>query len=379
MALLSKNKFKELANKRGHYCISIYIPTYRDGDNQKGTIRLKNQLAKIETQLFNLEMNRNEVAEYIKPINKLLNDAGLWRHLSDSLIIFRSAEDFIYLTLPIDVNELSLVSDRYYLLPLLNMFTDDDTFFILTLSQNKNQVYQATKNEITEFTTKGMLPEKLEESVGKDVKQKSLQFRTGQSQGGLGLYHGKGEGKDDKKKEIIKYLRDVDQGINELIDEDNAPLVIASVDYIFSLFQDVSAYKNVYPTPVLGNYDDKDILHVHEKACALLKPWFERERNQYKEKYRSSSDNIVSEINAIHRAAIAGSIETLFVKKNEFVWGKEAPERLQIQIHDNREVRDNCLLDIVARHTFLKGGKVFIEESDQMPEQSFPANAILRY
>lgn len=379
MALLSKNKFKELAQERSHYCISIYIPTSRGGDNQKGIIRLKNKLSEIVAQLYNLGLKRNEVLAYIEPLNKLLEDGDLWRHLSDSLIIFRNADDFNYTTLPLEVDELALVSDRYYLLPLLSMFTDNDTFYLLTLSQNKNQLYEATKNEITELNTEDVLPDELEDSVGRDVKQKSLQIRSGQSQGGLGLYHGKGEGKDDKKKEIVKYLKDVDQGIKQLIDDENRPLVVASVDYIFSLFQEVSTYKNIFPTAVLGNYDDKDILLVHEKACNILQPWFEKERKESKEKYESNSDKIISEMKELHKAAIAGSIETLFVERGEYVWGKAEPENGEIEINGSKKVLDNCLLDDVARQTFLKGGTVFLEEADKMPGQNSPANAILRY
>lgn len=379
MGLLSKNKFKELAKERSHYCISIYIPTNRGEDNQKGMIRLKNHLSEIEAQLKKLGLKRNEVNDYVEPLNKLLNDGDLWRHLSDSLIIFRNAEDFSYTTLPLDVDELTLVSDRYYLLPLLNMFTDNDTFYILTLSQNKNKFYQATKNEINEFRTENVLPEELEDTVGRDVKQKNLQFRSGQSQCGLGLFHGKGDGKDDKKKEVVKYLKDVDQGLKELIDDESAPLVVASVDNIFSLFQEVSSYKNIYPTAVLGNYDDEDILLVHEKACDILQPWFEKERSQNKEKYQSRSDKVISGMGELYQAAIAGSIETLFVEKGEYVWGKAEPESGKIIINKNKEVLDNCLLDAVARQTFLKGGTVFLEEADRMPEQSSPANAIARY
>lgn len=379
MSLLTKSKFEELAAKRSHYCISIYIPTEREGDNKKGILTLKNQLTEIKSHLEELGLKSAEISEYVAPIKKLLNDSDLWRHLSDSLCIFRNSTDFNYTTLPIEVSEFSMVSDRYHLLPLLAMFTDNDSFYILTLSQKKNALYKATKNEITEFVTDNLLPEKLEDSVGKDVKQKSLQFRSGQANGGLGLYHGKGEGKDDKKKEIVKYLKEVDQGIGELIKDNQAPLVVAAVESVFSLFQEVSNYKNIYPKPVAGNYDDKDILLVHEKACAVLEPWFQKERQENKEKFHSKADMVESDLSELFQAAISGSIETLFVEKDEFVWGKTDPELGKVQIHEQKQQLDTDLLDAVARQTFLKGGTVFREASERMPEQQSPVTAILRF
>ncbi|WP_340113290.1 baeRF7 domain-containing protein [Maribellus mangrovi] len=379
MTLLTKNRFENLANERSRYCTSIYIPTERGGNNKKNKLRLKNKLVAIEVQLSQLGMKTKEVDKYLEPLNKLLEDSDLWRHLSDALIIFRNTNDFNYTTLPLDVEEMSIVSDRYYLLPLLSMFNENATFYLLVLSQKHNRLYEATKNEISEYITENVLPEKLEDTVGKDVKQKSLQFRSGQSQGGLGLYHGKGEGKDDKKKEIIKYLKDVDKGLKELMEGNDAPLVVASVDYIFSLFKEVSGYKNIYPVHVSGNYDESDILLVHEKACEVLQPFFEKERVLDKEKYSSDHDKVIFDIKALYKAANAGRIDTLFVQKGEFVWGKAEPELGKIQVHEEKEALDNCLLDAVARQTFLKGGTVFREEISGMPEHNSPAGAILRY
>jgi hypothetical protein len=40
---------------------------------------------------------------------------------------------------------------------------------------------------------------------------------------------------------------------------------------------------------------------------------------------------------------------------------------------------DNCLLDFAARATYLKGGKVFVEDQSALPEPGGLANAILRF
>lgn len=379
MALLTRNKFENLETERGNFCISIYIPCERSGENKKSRLKLKNKLAEAEIQLLQLGLKNKEVDLYLVPIKKLLDDSGFWRHLSDTLIIFRNFNNFNYTTQPIEAEELLMVSDRYYLLPLLSMFNNNDTFFILVLSQNSNKLYEATQNEITEIVSEDALPENIEDTVGKDVKQKSLQFRSGHTSGGLGLYHGKGEGKDDKQTEISKYLKDVDKGINELLEGYNAPLIVASVEYIFAMFKEISHYKNIYPTPISGNYDNVDILLIHEKACEILKPWFEEERQKNKEKYRVNSDKTTLKIDELVKAAYAGSIETLFVEKDRYIWGKAEPDLGKIQIHDKKQELDNCLLDFTARLTFLKGGKVFREEHDELPEPESPANAILRY
>jgi len=379
MALLTKNKFESLANKRSKFCISIYIPCNRSGENKKSRLKLKNKLSESEIQLLNMGLKSKEVNHYLAPVKKLLDDSGFWRHLSDTLIIFRSFNDFNYSTQPIKVNEFLMVSDRYYLLPLLSIFNNSDTFFILILSQKSNKLYEATQNEIVEIISEEILPGNIEDSVGKDVKQKSLQFRSGHSSSGLGLFHGKGDGKDDKKTEIIKYLKEVDKGINKLLEGYSAPLVVASVDYLFAMFRELSGYKNIYPDPISGNHDNADILLIHEKACEILQPYFKRERQRNKEKYKANSEKTSSKIDDLIKAANTGSVETLFVESDKYVWGKAEPDLEKIRIHNKKQKLDICLLDFAARLTFLKGGTVFREKKEELPEPNSSANAILRY
>ncbi len=379
MAILKKEKFNELANECNEYCISVYIPTERSGENKEGVIKLKNQIQKIETEMsVDLGLKPREIKEYLDPLKSLQEDANLWRHLSDSLIIFKSQNIFYYTTLAINIREISFISKKYYLLPLLSTFNNTQSFFILTLSQNHNALYEATQNEIVEFITEDIMPENKDESIGKDVEQKSLQFRSGQTGQGKAMYHGKGEGKDDKKDETIKYLTDVNNGLNNIIEGYDIPLVVAAVNNIFSIFKEISTYKNIYPEFVSGNPDNEDILLIHEKACDILTPYFNRVIKEKKEKYLESK-NKTSNIEEILKASNAGSIDTLFIKKDEMLWGKFNKSENSFEIHKTKNPLDYCLLDFAARKTFLNGGKVFLENEKDLPEPDSLANALLRF
>jgi hypothetical protein len=380
MALFQKKQFDELAGEQGKYCISIYIPTQRIGENKESWHMLKNQVSGIEKQLTGFNLKRNEIDKYLDPVKEILNDSSFWRHLSDSLIIFRNKEKFITKNLPLEVDEFSLVSDKFYLLPLLDMFNQDNTYFIFLLSLKKNKLFQATQNEISEVFTEDVFPEDVYDSAGKDVEQKSLQSRGEQTGEGFALFHGKGEGKDDKKIERYKYLRDISHAIDDLLEGYSIPLVIASTEDLFSQFHDISSCKNVYPTCVAGNYDNEDILLVHEKANELLVPYFEKVRNEKKKKYLEAPDDLINSITEeVIKEAHAGQIETLFVEKGRIIWGSYNKETGELNIHKEKEPLDNCLLDFTARIVFLKGGQVFIEETGNMPESGAPLNAVLRF
>ncbi|MFW5830694.1 MAG: hypothetical protein ACOCVA_00495 [Prolixibacteraceae bacterium] len=387
MALFTKKQFEELASEKEKYCISIYIPTERNGENRESVIYLKNRITAVEKELENFGLKQREIHEYTTPIKKLHDDVNLWRHLSDALVIFRNKERFEYHTLPLEVEEFSLVSDRYYLLPLINLFNEDNLFFILLLSLKKNRLYEATQHEITELATEDYFPEDIYDSVGHDVEQKSLQMRGEQAGDGRAnypgktkaMYHGKGEGKDDKEIEILKYMEDVDDGISKLFEGYRTPLLIAAGDNIFSHFKDISNYKYIYPKNVSGNYDDEDIVGIHEKAMDILTPYFDEVRNSKKESYSEAIGKTTASLEDIVVSADAGKIDTLFVAKHTHIWGEYHREAGKIEKHEDKKNMDNCLLDYAARNVFLKGGQVFIEDQEDMPENTAPANAILRY
>jgi hypothetical protein len=379
MALLKKKQFDELVAEKSNYCVSIYIPTHKSGENKDSMIRLKNQVSKIEDELIELGVKQKDIFNYVKPINKLLQDTTFWRYLSDSLAIFRSKETFVYRTLPIETEDFSMVSDRFYLLPLLSVFNNDDKFYILQLSLKKNRLFEANQYELNEIPTEDYMPQSIKDAVGWDVKQKTLQYRSGQSRGGHGLYHGQGEGKEDKEKETLKYLHMVDNGLNDLIDDKSTPLIIASVEEICSHFKQISSYDNIYSKYVLGNHDNGDMDKVHQQACELLQPYFERVRNESKEKYAETNLRITSDLNELLIAANGGRIDTLFVGKNKHIWGNFDVDKGTMKVHEEKESMDYCLMDFAAKSTFQKGGNVFLEEVEDLPASEAPANAILRY
>ncbi|MGC9344508.1 MAG: hypothetical protein ACP5E3_17520, partial [Bacteroidales bacterium] len=202
---------------------------------------------------------------------------------------------------------------------------------------------------------------------------------SGQTGQNTGMYHGKGEGKDDKKKELRKYLQRLDKGLNTLLEGYNIPLVVSSVDYVFSIFRDISSYENVYPENVSGNVDEENIADVHENACEVLIPYFNKVRNRKKEAYQEADKKASSDLEKIMAASDTGQVESLFVKKNVRVWGVYDRKNMKTTLHKERKDFEHCILDFAARNTIQHGGRVYNENAESMPEPGTKVNAILRY
>lgn len=379
MAIFNKTQFKELSEIDKGYCISIYVPTQRSGENKTSAIKFKNQISEVTKELEKLGLKPREVEAHTKPLKDLLDNGELWRHLSDALVVFKTDDKFEHFTLPLDVEAFSVVSNSFYLLPLMPVFNQDDKFYILAISPNQNRLYEASQHEIAEIETGEDFPGNMLDTVGYDVEQKSLQFRTGQTGRGNALYNGQGEGVDDKEKEIRRYLEDVDKSLADIIGTNGAPLVLASVENIFGHFREYSSYKNIYPKFVSGNFDDGNVLVMHEKAVDILQPYFDGKKTEKENQFSGGDAKITSDIEEVVLAAHAGSIETLFVEKGKHVWGIYHPTEAKITVHETRQPLDNCLLDYAARTAFLKNAEVYVKGKDNMPNSKSAVNAVLRF
>lgn len=285
MKTFNRLKFEQLSEVTSDYALSIYIPTEEGGDNRnKSMIKLKNHLQEAEKELETMGLKPREIQDFLQPISRMLEDSTLFRNLDKSLAVFRCQSTFEYYTLPIEVEEFSVISPIFHLLPLLQVFNKKDSFYIFTLSQNKNRLFEATQQEITEIDTGEDFPSSFKDLLGKDTVSQSVNIRSVGSRGRDGEVYSFGKGEADiEDKEWRLYLEDINRALTNIIGLDGEPLVIASVESTFGHFKEYSSYKNIYPEYLSGNYEEETPQVIHERAKELLQPYFDETKVDKKE------------------------------------------------------------------------------------------------
>ena len=381
MNTFNRTKFEKLSEATSDYAVSIYIPTQEGGDNRdKSMIRFKNHIQKTEKELEALGLKPLEIEDFIQPLNGMLSDSTLFRNLDTSLAVFRNTSAFEYYALPIEVEEFSMVSHTFYVLPLLQFFNKKDSFYIFTLSQHKNRLFEATQQEITEIDTGDDFPSSFKDLLGKDTRSQTVNIRSVGSRGrdGEAYSYGKGEA-DIDDKEWRLYLEDINRALTNAIGLDGEPLVIASVESTFGHFKEYSSYKNIYPEYLSGNFEEIAAHELHDQAKKILQPYFIEAKAEKKEALIDGNIPQVSDLKETIIAADSGRISTLFIAKDEHVWGTYTPDKADVERHKTKKPMDVCLLDMAARKTFLKGGKVFLVDQENLPNKDTKLNAALRY
>lgn len=67
------------------------------------------------------------------------------------------------------------------------VFNGAGRFFLLALSLNAVRLFEGTRDHIAETAIQQIVPQQMEDTVGSDYEQKSLQFRSGQTAVGMGF------------------------------------------------------------------------------------------------------------------------------------------------------------------------------------------------
>lgn len=384
MRVITKREIKELSKVNGTTCISIFIPTHRSGQEvlqQKDALVLKNQLKDLTTSLEEKGHGENDINKILSKATELLDDTEFWRHQSDGLAIFIAEDFFKKYTVPVAFEAFNYVGSNFYLKPLMPLLAGDGRFFILAPELGDLNFYEATRHSITDIYVDDLTPSRIEERVGYDYKESFLQFRSSQGGPGQAAFHGHGDGKDDRKLEIEKYFKAINDGLMKLIHDEQAPMILACLDYLAPIYKKVNDYNQLIDDHVSGNPGDMDRLLLHKKAWEIIQPYFTKEQAERKEKFlqNQSMGKTSASIHSIVPAAIEGKIEALFVENRTDIWGVYNPDTRKLDVHKENLPENVSLLNLATIHVFLNGGTVYLVEKAEMPDPTSQANALYRF
>ncbi len=382
MDIITSEKLKRIISQRSDWCVSLFMPAHRAGrETEQDPIRFKNLLGEVEKRLLAKEVHSSKVEEVLKKPQRLLQDGLFWQHQSDGLVLFLSEDVFYLFRLPIKLEEMVVVTDRFHIKPLLPILTSGGAFHILAISQNQIRLLEGTRYTVDEVELDDA-PETLFESIPRDWPQQRLRFHTGTPKRGSNqssTSHGHDTGSTIKER-LRKWFRTIDKEVTALLADTQTPLVLAGVENLFPLYKEVNTYPHLVEDGIPGNPDEMKGEDLHPLAWAIVEPIFNQDREDGAARYQQlvgagqTTTDVTQAILAAHR----GRIEVLFVALGVQVWGRFDPESEKVDVHEDQQAGDEDLLDLIAIQTLLKGGAVFAVSPEEVPEQALVA-AVLRY
>ena len=381
VGMIDRKTFLELADIHIPHCVSIYM--YFE-EPEKNRVTLKNSISNAEKKLKEAYgLDPKTLDKKLRPLSSRLEDPE-WlesRHKSVAAFIY-DKELNVYEFDNLKFEDKVVVSDHLFLLPLASILHLDKEFYFLTLSSEKVKLYHISMNTITESPISSRLPDNINDVVGYDVEQKSLQFRSGQEGTGEGMFHGQGSGaEEEKKQEYEVFFREVDKKLNSNVDNTSIPLIIGCVEFLYPIYKSVNSYPNLWKKYAQGNFDkaeNKELKEVSEKILSdMIRMDYQKATDEF-EKFLSKGKASYG-IGDIIPSAIEGRIDSLIIQKDKDIFGRYNPSENKVEVDQVEKTDNTSLLNKAAIKTIAHDGNVYIVDEDDLPVKESEVNAVYRY
>jgi hypothetical protein len=351
----------------------------------EGPIRYKNLLDDAEDRLVARGIKRPEAHAILAQAWGLHGEADFWRTATGrSIALFAAPGFFEYFRLALDVPELVVLGDRFHIKPLLPFLTGDGRFYVLALSQNQVRLLEGDRFSVREVGLDDDTPKSLAEALKYDQPVESRQFHTrtdnpASSEMRGGVFFGTGAAADqDNKDEILRWFKDLEDGVEKRLAGDRAPLVLAGVEYLLPLYRQASGYRYILDEVITGNQDEKASDELHKAAWQLVEPHFKDDERAAREAFAIQAGRglSLSSLEEVLRAAHDGRVEVLFVPRDRQRWGRYDPIKRRVTKHQEYEPGDQDLLDLAAVQTLAMGGTVYVVDPEEIPNGGNLAAAV---
>jgi hypothetical protein len=386
MDTICLNDIKEIIRNGGGVHVSIFMPTHsRGGMDQQDPIRLRNLLRVAERQLEDSGLRSTEARALIKPAETLLTDNLFWRQQSDGLALFIEPDMYFYYHVPIVLREEDGVGKRFHIKSLIPLLSDCGWFYVLGISQNEIRLLQCTASGSVRLNLAD-IPRSKEEALRYETPDNRMQHHVQAPSGGSNLggataiQSGEGSRPNYNKRNVMQYLSQVSNGIQNILKEEQAPLVLVAVDYIHSMYRDVNLYHNLLPEGVMGNPDGVGDNTIREQAWTIVRPYF----SKIQKDAAADFDNLAGTgltttgLTDVIPAAYHGRVRFLFIAEGVQQWGRFQPDTNTVTIHPEMQNGDEDLIDLAAFETLNHAGLIYTMNPVEVPGGP-PASAILRF
>ncbi len=384
MDTFTRDDLAELLADRGDFRVSIYTPTHRTWPQSKpDRIRFDNQVQDTQDALVRLGMRPAEARDALSPAAQLGRDEAFWHEQADGLAVFVGRGSLRRYRLPVPFEPMAVIGNRHAIRQLLPLVCDESRFFVLALSQQDVRLIRCTRDTAADLPLPAH-PRTVAEATGFDKPERGFSSHGGTPSGAGGrparMIHTIGARADDDKEDILEYCEQIDRRLHPLLNDQDAPLVLAGVEFVARIYRKANTYPHLLAADVTGSPARQSADELRRRAWPLVEGELEKEREKSLARYRQSigTGTASGDLRVVLRAAHEGQVGDLFVPARGPVWGRFYPATGSVEIHDEQQDGDEDLLDAAAAYTLSHRGRVHVLPQDRMPDGARAA-AIFRY
>ncbi len=385
-AVLSKELFSELAAVRGRCCISLYMAVQAGNEEAniaKNITRYKQQLQELTSALRTQGFEEEYIQQLLQPARDLAGTEGLWNTAFQGLGVFLSDGYCRYIPMPLAPLEEHMINSEFLITPLVTLMETNEYFYLLAISKRSAKLFKGDEWGMKIVPLE--LPQNLEEARGLNttgnVSARRAKKRAQTTEENSAETTAGTESNFIDKNDILGYFEAVDDALwDQVLNKENAPLVLAAVEYEIPIYKNACDYHNVWPQALTGNRDQQETASLFEDAKQVIQPYFDKKMVRALEQYANNSATALtsSQFAEIVPAAYYARVSHLFVCRGARTWGSFDQMNNELTVMQDHEEGAENLVNSAVIQTISNGGSVFLLERDQMPDGSDLA-AIMRF
>ena len=373
---LSNEMLRDLAEAQPP-CITIVVQT-------GGNLRAR-ALDAVRTVRKELETGYpgEDADALLAPLEAVANRPEPNIRPAETLVLLRSRNHFHEFRTRQNLTERIVVNDEFHFRSLLTMLKTRKDFYLLALSQNHTRMLHCTDADVREVSLPTGTPASLDESKQTEKPDHVLDSRitAGPSMGSSkGVMFGTSSDRDISNEYLLHFFRALNRGVNEILRETGAPLVVAGVERDLALYRTVNSYTCTVEPGVQGAPDGMKGGEMHKRALDSLDAQPYGPVRKALEGFEKSAGigRASNKAQEIVRAAYEGRISFLFLQESAEYRGTFDEMRRRVKRHDDgiNPMRD--LLNEAVVKTIASGGEVMVLPAKDMPN-GVPACAVFRY
>lgn len=337
------NTLEKLKNITADCCVTIILQTHRTiPDNEKDPIVLKNLIKEAEKRLIK-DYPAAFVKDMMARINNLAEDID-HRHNKESLILFVNENLAEYSRLPLTVENRVVMDKTFATRDLVRALHRETGYYILVLSRDKARFIEAFNDKVVEEGDKGF------PMVNTDLNPvQRPEAAIGSRQTNLAR----------------EFFNQVDKQLNEILNENLLPVIIATDESNYADYMAVSDRKERIVGKLFGNRMDEKSHHVVEAVWPVMQELVKEKNNKRMAELKSAvnSRKVLVDINEIWQAVNSGRGKTLFVKQGYFQPANIENNHVELVLPGDKTVAnvDDIIDEMIEKNLQFDGDAVFIK------------------
>lgn len=276
-------------------------------------------------------MSKAEREKFIDPIERLLKESSVLKKIKTDIGLFRTADSFRILSIPVDVQTSCIVATSFHVKPLLRWIQFDRDFLLLALQGNTAQLYIGNQHSFQKIDEIAFL----------------------------------------QSANLVKAAELINDRLANITTKHAPPLFIAGAKSKSAEIIKRIKYKNLINLPIQVSISKTNLNKVFNEIKHLFKKEADEQLSKTLSEFRIADEINLTRKNIfqIAKAAVQGRVKKLIIAEGINVFGKMDKKTGGLAIHPfDLDHEDDDLLDDIAQEVLLQRGEVIVASREDMPK-----------